>query len=241
MSPLVSAAVLAPADRRWLLRQAVFMLVCAGLLLLVFENTGLDLMLARPFYDPAAPGFPLQHHWLFSDVMHHGLKTASYVLGAFSVMFCIYAWRKPVAWLPRRQALLAGLGVILIPLLTNGLKHLTNRHCPWDVLDFGGFAPYVSLFGTTSPDIVRGVCFPAGHASAGFVWIVWALVLRATRPVWARRALLLALLAGATMGFGRMAQGAHFLSHVLWSAWFAWSLSLCLAALLRVPLSSDPA
>ena len=35
---------------------------------------------------------------------------------------------------------------------------------------------------------------------------------------------------------GRMAQGAHFLSHVLWSAWFAWSLGLVMAAALQVPL-----
>jgi membrane-associated PAP2 superfamily phosphatase len=40
-----------------------------------------------------------------------------------------------------------------------------------------------------------------------------------------------------------MAQGAHFLSHVLWSAWFAWALSLALAALLRsrlTPVAATP-
>lgn len=38
------------------------------------------------------------------------------------------------------------------------------------------------------------------------------------------------------MGYGCMAQGAHFLSHVLWSAWLAWALSLALAALTRAPV-----
>ncbi len=235
MSPVLSAG-----GKRWLLGQAVFLALSAACLLLLFENSRLDLTVATYFFDREQVAFPLQHHWFMSDLMHHGLKSASYAAGVLSVVFCVMAWSRPVAWLPRQQALLAGLGVILIPLLTSGLKHLTNRHCPWDVIDFGGYAPYVSLFGSTAPEITRGVCFPAGHASAGFVWIVWAVALRATRPAWARGALLGGLLLGAMMGFGRMAQGAHFLSHVLWSAWFAWALTLALAAALRVPLTPEP-
>jgi membrane-associated PAP2 superfamily phosphatase len=44
---------------------------------------------------------------------------------------------------------------------------------------------------------------------------------------------------GILMGLSRLVQGAHFLSHVLWSAWFAWALTIALAALLRVPLSAE--
>lgn len=46
------------------------------------------------------------------------------------------------------------------------------------------------------------------------------------------------LLAGALMGYGRMAQGAHFLSHVLWSAWLAWAVALGLAVLLRARVAA---
>lgn len=232
------------AEKRWLLGQGVLLLLLAALLLFVFERSRLDLLVAGWAFDSAAGEFPLQHDWFFSDILHHGLKTLSYLFGIASIALCVYAWRHPLPWLSRRQALLAGLGVLLIPLLTTGLKQLTNRHCPWDIVDFGGYAPYLSLFELTSPDIKRGVCFPAGHASAGFVWMAWGLALRVSRPRWARLFLIGGLLMGSLMGLGRMLQGAHFLSHVFWSAWFAWTLMLILAAILRVPLLSrddDPA
>jgi membrane-associated PAP2 superfamily phosphatase len=178
----------------------------------------------------------MQHHWFFSDFLHHGLKTASFALGFAAIAIALLGMRGKLDWLPPRQAALAALGTVLIPLLTSGLKLVSNRHCPWDVTDFGGYAPYVSLFASTSPDLVRGVCFPAGHASAGFAWLAWALALRQERPAAARLVFAIALGTGLVMGAGRMAQGAHFVSHVLWSAWFAWALSLALAAFLRVPV-----
>lgn len=223
-------------DKQWLRRQGLIMLALAVLFLLVFENSRLDLQITQLVFDAEQKVFPLQHHWLFEKVLHHGLKQASYVLGLSGIAFCIYAWRKPVAWFSRRQALLAGLGTLLIPLVTTILKHLTNRHCPWDVVDFGGYAPYVSLFDSTPGELDRGRCFPAGHASAGFVYLVWGLAWMETRPVWAKRALWFGVLLGLVAGADRLLQGAHFLSHVLWSAWFAWSFSLLLCALIQVPL-----
>lgn len=227
-------------DTQWLRRQALWMIVAAATLLAIFENSTLDLTLEQFFFDPANHAFPAQHHWLFSEVLHHGLKSTSLALGMVALIVCTLGAGGKLDWLPARSAWLAGSGMLLIPLLTTGLKQITNRHCPWDVTDFGGYAPYVHLFSATPQDLVRGLCFPSGHASAGFAWIVWALALRATRPRWATLALLGALVIGAVMGYGRMAQGAHFLSHVLWSAWLAWALSLVLAATLRAPVFPSP-
>jgi membrane-associated PAP2 superfamily phosphatase len=234
----MSGAGFTQADQRWLLAQSMGLLLIACLLLGVFENTQLDVRLSQGFYDAGSHAFPWQHHWFFSNFMHHGLKSASFLLGFLALIACGFGWRGHLAWLPPRNALLAASGIILIPLLTSLIKHLTNRHCPWDVVDFGGFAPYVSLFADTPGDIVRGVCFPAGHASAGFAWLVLAVALRATRPRLANWALIGGLMAGMFLGLGRMVQGAHFFSHVLWSGWFAWALSLVLAAALRAPVVS---
>ena len=231
MSPRLS-----PDDGQWLRRQSLWMLLAAIALLAVFENTLLDVALEQFFFDPATQRFPWQGQWFVADVLHHGLKSLSLALGVGALAVCVYGARGGIDWLPPRSAWLAGSGMILIPLLTSGLKQITNRHCPWDVIDFGGYAPYVHLFDATPADMIHGVCFPAGHASAGFAWIVWAVALRASKPRWARLALLGSLLAGAVMGYGRMAQGAHFLSHVLWSAWLAWTLSLALATVMRAPL-----
>lgn len=224
------------APWRWPASQALLLIVSALLLLLVFENTSLDMDIARHLYDPGQGEFPLRHHWLFDYVLHHGMKQASYVAVAGALYFCYLGWKGELAWLPRRNALLAALGMLLIPIGTTILKDLTHRHCPWDLVDFGGFAPYLPLLAPPPEGIKAGQCFPAGHASAGFLWIVWALALRPAGRRLARFGLALGLGLGGVMGLARMAQGAHFLSHTLWSLWFAWAMSLTLAVLLKAEL-----
>lgn len=225
-----------PEERQWLRRQIAVLALCAVALLLVFDNSRLDVVLELPFYDPALRDFPLRTHWFFANVMHHGLKMASYALGLVAIGFAIYAARGKVAWLPPRNAVLAACGMLLIPLLISSLKHVTNRHCPWDVVEFGGFAPYVGLLSANPEGITRGLCFPAGHAAAGLAWLVWAFALRSVSLRWSRLALALALGFGVVLGVGRMLQGAHFVSHTLWSIWFAWAICLALILALRVPV-----
>lgn len=213
----------------WLLRQSLFMGLAAALLLAVFENGALDLHLEALFYSPQLGDFPLRRHWFFEQVMHHGLKQACYALLIFATGVCLIGVWGKFEWLPRRDAWLALIGMLAIPASIALLKQLTHRHCPWDVIDFGGYAPYVGLL-TTPPDgIARGMCFPAGHAGGGLAWIIWAIVLRESLPRLARLILIGSLALGTAMGLARMAQGAHFLSHTLWSVWWAWALSLLLA------------
>ena len=225
---------LSTADRRWLVTNALFLAIAAATLLATFDDGILDLAVSRLAYDSENHRFPAQHAWLFEAVLHHGLKVAAYALAVPALAICLIAMRGNVAWLPRRNAWLAAAGMLLVPLATASLKHLTNRHCPWSIVEFGGFAPYVGLLSTPPADLARGVCFPAGHASGGFAWVAWVPALWLTRPVAARRILCAALASGALMGLARLLQGAHFLSHVLWSAWLAWAITVGLSALLRV-------
>lgn len=227
-------------DWRWTAYQMLGLALTAALLLAVFENTRLDVLLELPFYDAALHDFPLRTHWFFSGVMHHGLKMTSYALGVVALGGCLYALRGQIDWLPPRHALLAACGMLLVPLVISSLKHFTNRHCPWDVVDFGGFAPYVSLFSSNPPDIKPGACFPAGHSAAGLAWLAWAFALAGLDRRRSRLALVAALAFGIVLGFGRMLQGAHFLSHTLWSVWFAWAICTVLAFLLRVPMRPQP-
>lgn len=224
-----------PADGAWLFRQALLMALLALLLLGLFENTALDLRIQDYFYDPQLGKFPLRNHWLFELVFHRGLKLACYALLFFATGICLLGLRGRFDWLPRRHAWLALAGMLLIPTSIALFKQYTQRHCPWDIVDFGGYAPYVGLLDSAPRDIARGYCFPAGHAAGGLAWIVWAIALRATRPRLAQRILIGSLALGMLMGLSRMAQGAHFLSHTLWSAWWAWALSLALAAAILLP------
>ncbi len=227
----------AAADgRRWLLVQFLLLVASAALLLLVFETTDLDREITRLFYDADAGLFPRRHVWLLEDLLHLGMKQASSVGVVAAMYLCYQGFRAELSWLPRRNALLAASGMVLIPLGTTLLKHLTGRHCPWDMVDFGGFAPYLHLLSAPPNDIKGGLCFPAGHASAGFLWLVWAVALRPAGRQAAGGGLALGLGLGVLLGGARMVQGAHFLSHTLWSMWFAWALCVALAAMLGAEL-----
>lgn len=223
----------------WVIWQYALLAISALLLLCVFETTDLDRQLARIFYDPTVAAFPLKHSWFLETVLHKGAKHVVYVLVVLGLGVCWLGWQGELSWLPRRNALLAALGMLLIPLATSALKHLTHRHCPWDVVDFGGYAPYLHLFEPVPQGTRGGQCFSAGHASVGFLWIVWAVALRPAGTRVARLALMVALFGGGVLGFARMLQGAHFLSHTLWSLWLAWAISVSLALALRAELSSD--
>lgn len=225
------------ASRAWLAWQFAWLTLGALLLLWMFEGTDLDRAITRFFFDAGRGAFPLRHTWFLEVVMHTAAKQTSYLLVAASLYFCWQGWQGRLAWLPPRNALLAAIGMLAIPIATSTLKLMTYRYCPWDIVDFGGFAPYLGLFEPAPQGIKAGQCFPAGHASAGFLWLVWAVALRPAGARVARFALLAGLLAGILLGATRMLQGAHFLSHTLWTLWLAWALSVTLALVLRADLS----
>jgi membrane-associated PAP2 superfamily phosphatase len=209
--------------------QGLSLLMIGGALLWVFQATDLDRQIAHLFFDEQQGLFPLRRTWLFENLLHRSAKQVTYLAVAAALSVCYLGYRGALEWLPPRNALLAALGMLLIPLGIATLKELISRHCPWDMVDFGGYAPYLRLLEAPPTTIKAGVCFPAGHASTGLLWIVWGVALRPAGRGMARLGLLAGLLLGGVLGIARMAQGAHFLSHTLWSLWFAWALSLGLA------------
>ena len=228
--------VLALDERRWVLSQALFLLIAGAALGYLFEVTDLDRQLAHVFFDEATGGFPVRHSALFEALLHKGAKALTYVAVFAMFVVCWRGWKGRLAWLPPRNAALAALGMLLIPVCTSLLKMVTGRYCPWDMVEFGGYAPYLRLFEAAPGGIKAGQCFPAGHASTGFLWVVWGLALRPAGRRAARLGLFAGLAAGAILGVARMAQGAHFLSHTLATLWLAWAISLTLAVALKADL-----
>ena len=100
-----------------------------------------------------------------------------------------------------------------------------------DLKRFGGYADFASSWFVSAADV--GCCFPSGHAAAGFSLIALAFAGLAMGNRKLRSAgLTAALFAGSAFSVVRIAQGAHFLSHNLWSAAIDW----CAAALVFAPL-----
>jgi membrane-associated PAP2 superfamily phosphatase len=167
-----------------------------------------DAALSAFFYDPARRSFPFRDVWAFSVLGHVWLKWAAVALWAFCA-----AWGGAL----RRGALYMAVIAAVVGLL----RYYSPVSCPWDLPQYGGSAPQT------------GRCLPAAHPLTGFAFFGLYLALRAARPVAARGVLAAACLIGLAAGAVQVARGAHFGSHVLWTAWIAWGITLILAALAR--------
>lgn len=227
----------------FLLRHSLLLLALVPLLLGV-EASGLDLKLQYLFFDPVRNGFPWRDALWFSVIAHDGMRLlmvllAVLLLATFTLSLAVpdaLASVLPPYWRQPRVLGFLLAAMLLGPLLVSVLKHMTTRPCPWDLSLFGGHVPYRELW--SEPLFTRrepGMCFPGGHASAGFALLAFVPLLRGRRRT---RALLAALGFGLVMGWTQMMRGAHFLSHNLWTAWICWAAVVLCYAVVRPPLPS---
>jgi lipid A 4'-phosphatase len=130
-------------------------------------------------------------------------------------------YRKTLTYL--LACFLIGPGVIVNLVL----KDHWDRPRPSQVVEFGGDHQYQAPF---SPTFTCDTChsFVSGHASVGFYLFSIALLFRRKR--W----LALPLVAGAIIGFGRITQGGHFLSDVIFSGWTVWLTTLLMLSVFQL-------
>jgi len=216
---------------RWLIIPLVLL---AGLF--AVENTSIDQIISNWFYDRSAHAFPLRHAFFFDTVLHHWAKYLVILATCVIVAALLLTWVIPALARWRNTLLFLALAMMLAPLTVSLLKVVTDRPCPWDFLEFGGHEPYTHLLQFRGAAQARGLCFPAGHAATGFALMAFFFVFHHQhRDALARAALLAGVLAGLLLGIGRIAQGAHFMSHVLWSGLLCWLVMVGLyAALFRL-------
>jgi membrane-associated PAP2 superfamily phosphatase len=176
-------------------------LVLAALaIVLLSRYTGLDRAIAELAYDRQLGRFPLRDAWALAVLGHDVLK---WTVVAF--------WVACLAWKPlRRGALYMALAAAAVALL----KQASSDSCPWELAAYGG----ASATGS-------GRCSPAGHPVVGFALFGLYFALRAERPAAAHAALAAAWIIGLAAGAVQLARGAHFASHVLWTAWVAWTVA----------------
>ena len=209
-------------DRRLLdLRQPMPLVIPILLLLLatlLFRTTTIDLAIASLFHDPAAKtGFPLAFHSIPCTLYWWGL-VPMWTICVLSIAAVIVG----VVHRQRRDWARAGAFLVLALALGPGLlvnkvyKENWHRPRPDQITCFGGEEQFRFVLERGSePGFFS---FPSGHAAAGFFLMAPAFPLYRRWPKAAAMVLLLGLLAGTTMGLGRIMQGRHFASDVVWSA-----------------------
>lgn len=195
------------------------------LMMLFADPTRLDFFLTRQFYSPET-GFVGHHSYWLENILHERAKQVLIALALLAVigfgtsLFVegFAKWRRPLGYIVLTLGLCTGL--------VSPLKEATAIHCPWSLSDFGGMETYSTLLGPRATTDSPGKCWPGGHASAGFSLLCLFFALRDKRPRAARYALALALGLGSLFSLGRMMQGAHFLSHNLWTLLIDWVVCL---------------
>jgi lipid A 4'-phosphatase len=108
--------------------------------------------------------------------------------------------------------------------LGNGLviegvfKNTVGRPRPVQVAYFGGDSLYQGPLAIgDEPGSHKSFC--SSHAAAGFALMTLGL---GCGPVWRRRWFLIGTVAGAVVGMGRIMQGGHFLSDIIFAFYAVW-------------------
>ncbi|MFJ4347894.1 phosphatase PAP2 family protein [Pseudomonas sp. NPDC089401] len=194
--------------------------------LLLLELSSLDMDIANLFYDPVAGEFIGHHSYLLETIMHDRVKQLVILIGLLSLgAFALsFFWQKLFSWRRELGCLVLALG--LSTAFITPLKKVTQVQCPWSLTQFGGKETYSELLQHRPATDKPGLCWPGGHAATGFCLFGLFFMLRDRKPKLARVAFVVALVAGSALGLGRMLQGAHFLSHNLWTAVFCWLIGL---------------
>ncbi len=201
--------------------------LAAGVLLLLWDASGLDLAVMRLLGN--AQGFAWRHDFVLEHLLHDRARQLGILLYVLLLVLSLWPlgiWRQ----LTGRQRLGMATGVTLALIAVNTLKRTSLTSCPWDLADFGGVAQYVSHWNWGTGDGGGGHCFPGGHASAALAFLPLAL------PWWLSdhakdrqrgRWLFIGILtAGALLGGVQTVRGAHYPSHTLWTALICWVVGL---------------
>jgi lipid A 4'-phosphatase len=130
-------------------------------------------------------------------------------------------------WRRRTAALLAVL-VLGLGLSVNwALKEHVGRPRPVHITNFGGAQTYQPV-GQVSRACDTNCSFVSGHAATGFVLLGIGLAAgRRARHRW----MAWGTLAGALVGAGRILQGGHFLSDIVFAGLTIWGVALLVRAL----------
>ncbi len=205
-------------------------------LMLILDPTALDFSIARMFYVPGT-GFIGRHSYWLENIMHDRAKQVVilvFVLLLFAFLVSSFSsklpeWRRPLGY--------TILAMALSTSIVTPLKAVTAVHCPWSLSNFGGSETYTPLLSHRAETLKPGRCWPGGHASTGFSLLALFFALRDRHSRGARIALWIAIGLGVILSVGRMMQGAHFLSHNIWTFLLDWVICvLCYRWVLYRPL-----
>jgi lipid A 4'-phosphatase len=160
------------------------------------------------------------------------LSTALIVILPLLLVFLTVSKKKVLFFITKPILIYMALVLILGPglVVNEVLKNNFGRARPETVSCFLGPNLFTAAF-QPSNECERNCSFVSGHAAFGFYWT--ALAFTTANRVWRRRFFDFGLLLGAFIGFVRILQGRHFLSDVVFSFFFVYSVAAIVSFLLQ--------
>ncbi len=196
---------------------------CLALLPTIWST--LDLQAAALFLGPDTQSRVFKWWWV--ELINMYVPAAFRVLVFLALGAWLWAtlrsrkhWRLPLAFIVLAGAM--GPGIVV----NSGFKDNWQRARPYQVQEFGGTQQFTRAAVMT--DQCNSNCsFVSGHVACGFFLASLMLIDRRRRVIWGA----VGVASGLTIGFARIADGAHWLSDVLWAApitlltsWLVWKL-----------------
>jgi membrane-associated PAP2 superfamily phosphatase len=218
----------------------VILIVLTGLV----RMFNLDLRTSIAFYDAgnSAEVWPWNLNPVIQFLYVYGTIPAIGAASIAGIIWIASAFR-PELVKHRGLAMFMALVMAVGPgLIINAVfKDHFGRPRPRDVEQLGGDKPFLPVL---QPDFSQNEkSFPSGHASMGFYWMCLGVFYweRNRRLGWGF--LLFGVAYGGLMGFGRIVQGGHWLSDILWAGGFVYLTAWVLYRTLRLgpAYSSAPA
>ncbi len=199
---------------------------------LLFRVTEADLWISGLFYDGVSgSGFSLANHPVLLAIYYWGLVPA-WLLGLGSLGVLAVAAFRDVCPERKRASMFLLVFLVLGPIVLVNVvyKGHWGRPRPDQTIPFGGDQQFVHVLDKGFGD--NHYSFPSGHAAAGFCMIAPAFLLYRRHPRLAVACLAFGLGFGVVVGMGRVVQGRHFASDVLWAAAFLYFVGCALDYLL---------
>jgi lipid A 4'-phosphatase len=202
--------------RPWLKRHvAVVLFLGMVLLFLLFPN--MDLLVSSWFYR-ADTGFYLNDTtWVQSSYKLFATLHNYLFFTLLWLLFASWKWRRASEQGLRKRLWFLLLVLMLGPgLMVSVLKDNSGRARPSTIIEFGGEKDYTAVLRPAS-QCELNCSFVSGHAAMGFFFISLAWVFRDRRWLWS------GIILGSLVGLGRIVQGAHFFSDIVFSFWVVYA------------------
>ena len=216
-------------------KQLIVTIVLLVVTILFFQFSNVDVWVENLFYNSAT------HTWLIDRdnkilkvIFYTGIKKLLITVAVMMLLALIIFRNSKIIKEYKKGFLIVILSAIFVPLVVGGLKAVTNTPCPKNTVIYGGNYPEVKVLDSYPKNFHQKgkiKCWPAGHASGGFALLSLFFLFKSRKNK--KRAIILAMAVGWSMGLYKMMIGDHYLSHTIVTMLLAWLIIIIIAKLLN--------